>query len=56
MQFADKKLKVGVIGLGHQSMKEYIPAIKVLQNIELVGVVEVDKQKLENFLKENKKC
>jgi len=54
MRFTDKNLKVGVIGLGHQSTEEYIPAIKVLQPIELVGVVEIDKQKLENFLKENK--
>ncbi len=49
-----KKMKVGVIGLGHQSLEDHIPAIKSSQDVELVGVVENDKKKLKLFLGENK--
>lgn len=48
-----KKIKVGVIGLGRQSLEDHIPAIKASSEVELVGVVEVDKNKLNSFLKEN---
>lgn len=48
-----KKLKVGVVGLGHQSLEDHIPAIKASPDVELVGVVEANKQKLANFLREN---
>jgi len=54
MQTSNTKLKVGVIGLGHQSLEDHIPAIKSSPDIELVGVVEIDKEKLKTFLKENK--
>lgn len=51
---AKSKLKVGVIGLGHQSVEDHIPAIKGSQDAELVGVVEPNKHKLQSFLKENR--
>ncbi len=54
MQASNTKLKVGIIGLGHQSLEDHIPAIKSSQDVELVGVVEVDREKLKSFLKENK--
>jgi len=47
------KLKVGVVGLGHQSLEDHIPAIKNSPDVELVGVVEVDKEKIKSFSKEN---
>ena len=55
MQTSNTKLKVGVIGLGHQSLEDHIPAIKSSPDVELVGVVEIDKEKLQSFLKENKR-
>ncbi|MBA3046925.1 Gfo/Idh/MocA family oxidoreductase [Patescibacteria group bacterium] len=51
----NKKIKVGIIGLGHQSYEDHIPAIKASQDVEFIGVVEKDKKKLKTFLKENKK-
>ncbi len=54
MKTTNKKLKVGVIGLGHQSLEDHIPAIKASQDVDLVGVVEIDKEKLNSFIKENK--
>ena len=54
MDILNKKLKVAVIGLGHQALEDYIPAIKNSSEVELVGIVEIDKQKFESFLKENK--
>jgi len=54
METSNTKLKVGVVGLGHQSLEDHIPAIKSSQDVELVGIVEIDKEKLKSFLKENK--
>lgn len=54
MTVVNTKLKVGVIGLGHQSLEDHIPAIKNSPDVELVGIVEVDKEKVESFLKDNK--
>lgn len=48
-----RKLRVGVIGLGHQALEDHIPAIKASQDVELVGVVEKDKKILDTFLLEN---
>ena len=52
MQTSNTKLKVGVIGLGHQSLEDHIPAIKSSPDIELVGVVETDKEKLKQALRQ----
>lgn len=49
-----KKFKTAIIGLGSQALEDHLPAIKASQDVELVGIVEIDKQKIENFLKENK--
>ena len=46
MVMPNTKLKVGVIGLGHQSIEDHIPAIKSSQDVKLVGIVESDKKKL----------
>lgn len=54
MTVPNTKLKVGVIGLGHQSLEDHIPAIKSSQDVELIGIVEIDKQKIKSFLKDNK--
>lgn len=54
MKIINKKLKVGVVGLGHQSLKDHIPAVKMSQDVDLVGVVDTDEKKLNFFLKENK--
>lgn len=54
MRGINKKFRVGVIGLGHQSLEDHIPALKTFPKIELCGVAEPNKQKLNSFLKENK--
>lgn len=48
-----KKMRVGVIGLGHQSSEDHIPAIFACPDVELVGVSDIDKDKLKSFSKEN---
>jgi len=50
----NKLFKVGIIGLGHQAIEDHIPAIKNLNNIKLVGIVDNNRQKLKTFLKENR--
>jgi len=47
------KLKVGVIGLGHQAIEDHIPAIKNSKDVELIGVVDSNKEVLDNFSIEN---
>lgn len=47
-------MKVGIIGLGHQSLEDHIPAVRASQDVELIGVVENDKKKLKSFIKENR--
>lgn len=46
-------MRVGVIGLGHQSSEDHIPAIFACPDVELVGVSDIDKDKLKSFSKEN---
>ncbi len=48
------KLKVGVIGLGHQALEDHIPAILASSDVELIAVADVDKVKLKAFSKGNK--
>lgn len=50
----ENKLQVGIVGLGHQSLEDHIPAIKISSDTELAGVVEIDDKKLKTFLSENK--
>ncbi len=54
MQITNRKLRVGVVGMGHQSLEDHLPAIKKSSDVELVGVVDIDKNKLKPFLKNNK--
>jgi predicted dehydrogenase len=49
MQNYNSKLKVGVVGLGHQALEDHIPAIEVSPDVELVGVMEINKEKLKTF-------
>jgi len=49
------KLKVGVIGLGGQALGDHIPAIQESMDVELSGVVDINRKKVQDFLKENKK-
>jgi predicted dehydrogenase len=39
------KLKIIVVGLGHQSLDDHIPAISESEHFELVGVVDIDETK-----------
>ncbi len=48
-----KKMNIGVIGLGHQSLEDHIPAIFACPDVKLIGVSDIDKDKLESFSKEN---
>jgi len=43
----NKKMRVGVIGLGHQSIEDHIPALKESKDAELVAVAEIDEKKIE---------
>lgn len=54
MRTSKTKFKVGIIGLGHQTLEDHIPAIRASQDVELVGIIEIDKQKIESFLRDNK--
>lgn len=49
-----QKLKVGVIGLGHQSLEDHIPAIFASPDVELIAVADIEKEKLKAFSKESK--
>jgi predicted dehydrogenase len=47
-------VRIGVVGLGHQSLEDHIPAIKACRDIEFVAVADIDEVKLKSFLAENK--
>lgn len=49
-----EKLKVGVIGLGYQSLGDHIPAVLASLDVELVAVADIDKEKLTAFSQEHK--
>jgi predicted dehydrogenase len=49
-----KKLKVGVIGLGHQALEDHIPAILLSPDVKLQAVAEADADKLASFLPAHK--
>jgi predicted dehydrogenase len=48
------KMKVAIIGLGHQTIEDHLPAVLASTDVELIGVVESNEQTLAKFLKENK--
>lgn len=50
----NNKFKVVVIGLGHQSLDDHIPALNSSQDAELIGVVETNKERLDSYLEKNK--
>jgi len=47
--------KVGIIGLGHQSLDDHVPGIKNAIGAELVAVCDKSKARLSEFKKSNKK-
>jgi len=47
-------LRAAVIGLGRQSVEDHLPAIRNSSDVKLVGVVDIDENKLNAFLEENK--
>ena len=49
----ERKLKAGIVGLGHQSVEDHIPALKQCGDVEFVSVAEVDLEKLKKFKEEN---
>jgi predicted dehydrogenase len=50
-----KKYQTAIIGLGRQALEDHIPACLQSDDINLVAVVEKDKKRLNDFLKEYKK-
>jgi len=46
-------LKIAVIGLGHQSVEDHIPAIRASKDVQFVAIAEINKEKLDKFLSEN---
>lgn len=50
----NEKVRIGVIGLGHQSLEDHIPAIKNISTVKLTAVADIDKSKLNGFLRHNK--
>ncbi len=47
-----KILNIIVIGLGHQSLEDHLPAIRVSKKYNLVGVIDIDKEHAEKIVKE----
>ncbi len=47
------RLKAGIVGLGHQSIEDHIPALKQCTDADFVAVTDIDLLKLEKFKKEN---
>lgn len=54
MKLQTKKLRAGVIGLGHQAIEDHIPAVLSSSSVDLVAVADVDKEKLTAFSENNK--
>lgn len=48
----DKVLNVIVIGLGHQSLEDHLPAIRESKKYNLVGVIDIDEKRAEKIAKE----
>jgi len=46
--------KCAIFGIGAQTLNFHIKAIKSFSNVKLVGVIEKNKNKLNNFLKKIK--
>lgn len=44
-----QRMRAAVIGLGRQAMEDHIPAIKACSDVDLVAVVDSDRDKLEIF-------
>ncbi len=51
---SSRKLNVGVIGLGHQSLDDHIPAILASTDVVLVAVSDIDEEKLKSFSRDHK--
>lgn len=49
----EKKLRAGVVGLGHQSIEDHIPALRQCNDVDFISVADLDTVKLEKFKIEN---
>lgn len=47
----NKILNIIVIGLGHQSLEDHLPAIRESKKYNLVGVVDIDAKHAEKMAK-----
>ena len=47
-----KVLNIVVIGLGHQSLEDHLPAIQESKKYNLVGVIDIDEENAEKIAKE----
>ena len=52
-KYKEGKLRAGVVGLGHQSIEDHIPALKQCSDVDFVSVVDTDLLILEKFKQEN---
>ena len=48
------KKKVAIIGLGHQSLEDHLPAVLNSDKVTLIGVADIDNKKILQFKKEHK--
>ncbi len=53
LSFKNVKLKAGIVGLGHQSTEDHIPALKQCNDVNFVSIADSDISKLEKFKMEN---
>lgn len=53
LRTTNQRLKVGVIGLGKQALDDHIPALFAVDDVELVAVADINKNKLDKFLAEH---
>lgn len=49
---SDKVLNIVVIGLGHQSLEDHLPAILESKKYNLIGVIDINKEHAEKIAKE----
>jgi len=49
-----KPIRIIVVGLGHQATEDHIPSVLASKDAILVGVVDIDKEKLKKFKESNR--
>ncbi len=51
---AREKLKAGIVGLGHQSLDDHVPAILASSDVDLVAVADIDEERLQSFSQDHR--